>query len=620
MKQSESQIIGRKAGQIFQSSIPEHWVLRTSSEEDFGIDYEFEIFTPRPDSKSSEHLNYIDNNKIVSFAFDIDNAKYLIEEVKIPTFLIVCDVIKAHCYWISLKTNQKNLENYYKAIENQQKTLSIHIDTATNFKTDSEQILKELNNSLYIISIKNLENLKFYDYSSHINIIGEDKISEILTTEQEKIELAKLKNIIEKRQFDEFKNKSNNIYESKDKSVWLKINTLLLEEYLYQQTIVRQEHKNAQEFHSQMMEVRINIYEKMHNFTTHLEENNILKILAETYCNINDFAIKSEILLQLNLNLKMHKETPREFGLFWVTQLESGKLTLINEINELYKNIQLQILQIIENNYSIMLIDILPKVISANVNIFVFLKSLNENTIIDNIINFLDNLMIITLNTLINTNIEAKEKWNKYFCLIISMLCYKGIKISKDCDFEKIKLNIKKDIIPLIEKIEDKDIKSEAYQYIEQSLEEQQKSISENEFSIEEEIEFYKQHVKALGVDINNKTDDISQAVKIAIDDLNPERALRNCKYLYLYQSFISPMGQWLQLPTMGPKGLYCTNHKHRIEGYSLDTVHSGYEYSYCNKCTDKSPHPADWKWSRNWQQEQEEKYYKLIFPNSKNK
>ena len=138
--------------------------------------------------------------------------------------------------------------------------------------------------------------------------------------------------------------------------------------------------------------------------------------------------------------------------------------------------------------------------------------------------------------------------------------------------------------------------------------------------SIEEEIEFYKQHVKALGVDINNKTDDISQAVKIAIDDLNPERALRNCKYLYLYQSFISPMGQWLQLPTMGPKGLYCTNHKHRIEGYSLDTVHSGYEYSYCNKCTDKSPHPADWKWSRNWQQEQEEKYYKLIFPNSKNK
>ncbi|MBA7621406.1 hypothetical protein ES703_28768 [subsurface metagenome] len=125
---------------------------------------------------------------------------------------------------------------------------------------------------------------------------------------------------------------------------------------------------------------------------------------------------------------------------------------------------------------------------------------------------------------------------------------------------------------------------------------------------ITEEQEYFRRHAQALGIPVDKPEDQLSQLVNIAIEDLNPENVLKNCEYLYVKIVNVSSVGELLNLPTMGNKQILCLRCGYQIEGFSLERVFMRFEEVYCSKCKDKKPMAKSWKWSREWQQLQDEK------------
>ena len=91
--------------------------------------------------------------------------------------------------------------------------------------------------------------------------------------------------------------------------------------------------------------------------------------------------------------------------------------------------------------------------------------------------------------------------------------------------------------------------------------------------------------------------------VRIGINDLNPERVLKNCKHLFLSLVNQSLLADRLGLPTMGEKVVHCTLHKYSLRDRGLDEAYEAFKGNYCDKCPDASPRPNEWKYSDKWQE-----------------
>ncbi len=128
------------------------------------------------------------------------------------------------------------------------------------------------------------------------------------------------------------------------------------------------------------------------------------------------------------------------------------------------------------------------------------------------------------------------------------------------------------------------------------------------------EQQVYQNMASALGIDLSDSDDLISQMVKVGIDDLDPTRVLRDCAHMFCTLScqghnFIHFMlAQQLQLPTMGAKVLHCTLHKYTRVGLSFDETYERFRNDYCDKCPDRTPRPADWHYTHEWQQGEEDR------------
>lgn len=130
----------------------------------------------------------------------------------------------------------------------------------------------------------------------------------------------------------------------------------------------------------------------------------------------------------------------------------------------------------------------------------------------------------------------------------------------------------------------------------------------EPDVPIEEEYQIYLQMAQAMGINLDDPNDQSAQIVRIGLQDLNPERVLKNCRHLFVYVGHYGIPAQMLGLHTAGSKYLRCLKTGVAIEGLSLDGLWDTMSKLHCSKCEHKNPWPDDWKWSRSWQTQEGEK------------
>jgi hypothetical protein len=111
---------------------------------------------------------------------------------------------------------------------------------------------------------------------------------------------------------------------------------------------------------------------------------------------------------------------------------------------------------------------------------------------------------------------------------------------------------------------------------------------------------------RRLGMDVDSLNSQIRRLIQLGIRDHNPERALRSCEHLCARLRDVSPLAISIGLPTAGFKDLICIKHGYGIRGADLDQLHSRMVDNHCANCQNRHPHKDTWKWSPEWQSEQE--------------
>jgi hypothetical protein len=135
---------------------------------------------------------------------------------------------------------------------------------------------------------------------------------------------------------------------------------------------------------------------------------------------------------------------------------------------------------------------------------------------------------------------------------------------------------------------------------------------AEDDLSLDDEHSLYRQMAAGLGIDLNDDQDRMAQIVKIGLRDLNPERVLKTCQHLFTSPGAYGMPAQLLGLPTAGSKWLHCTKLGCAVRGKSLDEIYGLLHARFCHSCEHRVEHCQDWKWSRQWQRQQDELHQKV--------
>lgn len=118
--------------------------------------------------------------------------------------------------------------------------------------------------------------------------------------------------------------------------------------------------------------------------------------------------------------------------------------------------------------------------------------------------------------------------------------------------------------------------------------------------------------VEKMGVDMRNPANPIDQAIKVGINDLNPERVLKSCCFMKVDQLGTAFLGQLTGIPTIGFKRISCTKIHCTIDGFALDDLFESFKRSHCDTCQYRKPRDPSWKWTFDWEKDKNRTYDNL--------
>lgn len=156
MKRPKTHQIDEQAMRVFRDALPTPWVP-TPQTPDYGKDYLVEIATGDDLSgliffvqlKGEEKVKLSKDGKHVTFYLKTKHAKYYLDKVTVPVFLVVVDVTKKVGYW--LFTQEYLRDKLTGQVWRRKASVAIHLPTA-NTLTKTEAVRKAVEQSRVIFA------------------------------------------------------------------------------------------------------------------------------------------------------------------------------------------------------------------------------------------------------------------------------------------------------------------------------------------------------------------------------------------------------------------------------------------------------------------------------------
>jgi hypothetical protein len=120
------------------------------------------------------------------------------------------------------------------------------------------------------------------------------------------------------------------------------------------------------------------------------------------------------------------------------------------------------------------------------------------------------------------------------------------------------------------------------------------------------------------GINITDPNDPAVKLIEMGLKDANPERAIKHCTHAFVSMGrvrapFIHFLADLVRLPSIGPKIIHCDLHDYAVEAQSLDDAAQTFKDKFCNACKDVTPRPDDWRFSDEWQEEENKKHSEFM-------
>jgi hypothetical protein len=563
----------------------------TKIEEDYGRDFEIEVFRNKKTTgilfnvqlKSSEEPSYSAKNEFVSVELEIPNARYLALELRTPTILVQADVTKKRLFWAAPQFDAALAHTLATKVDAQ--TCTVRVPIKNELLATKDELLDTVTSLLTALASRNFIQTDTREFIAATTSLPESaRLKQALRDKSDALGMMEAQEITASGNFNAARQAIQSILSSPLSSTESKFFALLVEEKNERMAL-----RAEDEYSSGHLDLVLSTAGKLRELTR--KGPGALKYYALLAQVAADFYALTREDWGLYQNWKAHEKTG---DLWWRAELRVMRAETSQRVSRKFGQF-LRLVRLTERTpYQSALPLAFLRIVEGAATLIIRLELEGipdaAASIRDAIFRVCKLAAAISAEFLMD-NERARA------ALSAAML-------SRNRQAECVLWAENE-----IQQITDEDIRHWAQAMIaDQPATLGGETLNNEPVPMPMEKQIYENMASALGIDLSDTNDLISQMVKIGIDDLDPTRVLRNCAHMFWTFSrhghnFLHLMlAQQLQLPTMGAKVLHCTLHKYTRVGLSLDETYERFRHDYCDACPDRSPRPADWQYTHEWQ------------------
>ena len=590
--------IGRRAGRIFEFNLPDNWLFRSQEDqEDYGIDGEVEITTPQDKAtgfifkaqiKGQKEVNITDGGKRISFSISLERLQYYMSNLEIAVILFVVDVTNELVYWHSLQDDDKLRMSMQEALIKEQDTITVHLQTTHVLKRDNiNELIQAININLDWLRLNGLRKI---NYSEIFKKSTDEKVMDWLEQAKDQSYYAymeQFERLYLNKEHKKLLQLIHQVFPSKTEKNELRFYAGLYAEKVCEQDLgfgSEEYYRTSFDIFQQVLDlVRTSKFSK--------------------YYQIYILLLWRSWILRQQINIDYHhfmsvKMVGNDSFVGLIAQSVQRQSSLKVSIN-LLKTIRLVNHSIDQKDPNIFL-DTFPKLATSIILLAHKLRDESQKEAVEVLEGWLGYCTDLGLKLAINSGQE--ELFILFLNVFVSLKVY-----SKD------QIHYIAVARQMLEGLQRKDLQSFFLEYLDEL---EGKYINDNQeynLSPDEELAFYKKHAKKLGFDFDDPENEFGQIIKQGLEDYNPERVLKDCEHLLVFNSSALGMpAKMVGLPSATMKIIHCVEYIYTGGGWGLDIAYqgisgipdSGFKNRHCLACEKCRPRKDGWRWNSKWQAE----------------
>jgi hypothetical protein len=598
--------INRAAGRIFQAAVPPSWGIRSQQDqEDYGIDYEIELTTAddkatgfifKVQEKGVEEAVFIENGRTLSYRdLSVARVTYYLSYVRLPVVLVIVDVSRARAYWTTIQGNPQLVESHREALSSNKQTMTVHIPAANVLPDTAGRVIEAVSRSNEALLLAAVESIRSDRLLDAARALGRtEELAEALTAHKEYAESAQIDSLRQQGRLEEARRLSWKYLESPAATLEMRFEVGLKLIQIASAGVRAGPDLLVQRGVGEYIQARTEVTSRLLRLARSEKASRPLRLFARALCRTVRLRKAADREFGFFMSTVIQQETGDDFTRFMTKQAQtSARREVLREL----RKAQVALVRLGQGEGWWLLPQAWAQVV---MDVPMFLASLQKDGLDEaaaGIVEWLDAIGELCID------VTARSKrWSELtLCSLMSVGLMGNNESLLDVRLAKAR--------NYVARIEDPVQKAAATRTLDEYATLPAMANAVTEPSIESEVALYRTMAKSLGVDPDHPKNQVDEVVRIGLQDLNPERVLRQCLHLFVSLGSIGIPGQMLGLPTAGSKYVHCTKHSHTMGGLMLDGIWGMMSSRYCTKCPDRLPQPKEWRWTRAWQREQDQRW-----------
>lgn len=561
-------------------------------EHDYGVDFDVEVFRDFKSTgisfkiqlKSSDNTVYSANGDFIPQELKLRSAEYLCREVRGQVILVHADVKSKRTFWVA---PQLDVESIRKLVEGANgEVITLRIPTENELPATIPQLVKTLARVENLLATRVVVSLPIPDFiSSAEGHIPRERMIRGLKDKADALRIEAAQEMLRNREGDNALSDVEAIISDPASSVEMKFSGLLMKERIRTVSLHRSHLPQAE-----VPDFRLAIARELQRLVkkgpAYLKFHALIsKKAAELNCLVH-----ADWGLFLNYRIQQKSGDP-----IWGSVLAFRRAVLIRKITAKY-NQCLRLVQYAANSkHRWALPEALLRVPVA-AGVFHLRLRLEKLTTAADYFSA-SGLQVIKLVAWIceETNDESQ----------LPGAVSAAVLLSEDASGESVKWAQQ-----AIAGIKDQEVKQTAQFLFDRAI--RRRSGEEFEGDIETTTRQIVENMAiSLGINISDPNDPTAKLIQTGIEDADPGRVLKNCEHIFVSLGPNPPLSRTavlartLGLPSIGPKLLHCDLHNYCELGATLDSAYEKFKRRYCDGCSDSAPRLPDWKYSDEWQDQE---------------
>jgi hypothetical protein len=587
MKRPEQHLIDSAGQRLLREVLePLGWVVRDVQEQDYGIDFDVEVFrrslagdayettgvTFKAQLKSSKSSAYSGAGDFVSEPIAVSNLRYLARQLNVPTIVMHADIARGRLYWHAPQLD-RHLERALAERTAESGSITIRVPTANELPKTADELLDALTRSAAVLAGRSYASVA--DVAFFEDVAGRDN-SELLRAMQQKTDLltiAEAERLLASDQHDEARRLVEGMLNDPRATVETKFTAELIREPIEMRSRIiagaSDEEREAVEYESALRLCDIAKAGPPY-----------IRLFAMIRRTVAEFGRLLYEDWGLFLNWRAHADAGDPL---WRAALEIHRALLARRISRKYRQCVRLVNRGLRSPYRWALPDALGRFGHAILRFSTQLKAQGQTQIAEDLRQHAFKLFQVEAQTAVETRNESR----------ITNAAMNAILASTIDDQRPDEWGAN-----LMKHVRNPDYR----QRFETMLDHARRRRAGEEFpqdikTTDEQI--YQVMAAALGIDLSDRGSPDAALIRIGIRDRNPERVLRLCEHLEVRLGhYTNAIAEAMRLPTAGTKALQCGLHHYTLEGLSLDGLSNEFQKRFCDSCPDKKSRPAGWKWN----------------------